>query len=67
MAVFAGITIAMMIAQRTFSRYHYLPWIALLSIGTGLGVDWASSPANFILIGYGLDYLLSLLHGMWSI
>ena len=37
-----------MIVQRTFSRYHYLPWIALLSIGTGLGIDWVLSSANFI-------------------
>ena len=46
--VFVGITIAMMVAQRTFSRYHYLPWIALLSIGAGFGVDWVTSSANFV-------------------
>ena len=37
--IFALVTIFMMIVQRTFSRYHYLPWIALLSTGAGLGAD----------------------------
>jgi len=45
---FTGITIAMMIIQRTFSRYHYLPWIALLSIGSGLGVNWILNSTSFI-------------------
>jgi tetratricopeptide (TPR) repeat protein len=40
---FIAVTVAMMIAQRTFSRYHYLPWIALLSVTSGLGLDWALS------------------------
>ncbi len=38
----------MMILQRTFSRYHYLPWIALLSIGSGLGIDLILSSTNYI-------------------
>ena len=45
---FTGVTIAMMIVQRTFSRYHYLPWIALLSIGSGLGINWILSSTGFI-------------------
>ena len=45
---FTGVTIAMMILQRTFSRYHYLPWIALLSIGSGLGIDLILSSTNYI-------------------
>ena len=48
LAVFTVVTLAMMIAQRTFSRYHYLPWIALLSVATGLGVNWILSEINFI-------------------
>lgn len=40
LVTFALVTITMMIVQRTFSRYHYLPWIALLSVTSGLGVDW---------------------------
>ena len=45
---FTAVTIAMMILQRTFSRYHYLPWIALLSIGSGLGIDLILNSASYI-------------------
>ena len=45
---FVGVTIVMMIVQRTFSRYHYLPWIALLSIGSGLGAGWILSSTSLI-------------------
>ena len=45
---FVGVTIVMMIVQRTFSRYHYLPWIALLSVGSGLGAGWILSSTSLI-------------------
>ena len=45
---FVGVTIVMMIIQRTFSRYHYLPWIALLSVGSGLGAGWILSSTSLI-------------------
>jgi tetratricopeptide (TPR) repeat protein len=60
LAFFVGVTIAMMIVQRTFSRYHYLPWIALLSIGTGLGIDWVLSSANFVSWLWGGLFVVSL-------
>ena len=65
--VFAGITIAMMIAQRTFSRYHYLPWIALLSAGAGLGVDWALSSTSFITWIWGALFAVSLAWNLKSL
>ena len=37
-----------MIVQRTFSRYHYLPWIALLSVGSGLGAGWILSSTSLV-------------------
>ncbi|MCH8156567.1 MAG: hypothetical protein IID18_02245, partial [Nitrospinae bacterium] len=46
LGVFAGVTLVMMVAQRTFSRYHYLPWIALLAVGSGLGIDWMMNTAS---------------------
>ena len=63
---FAGATIAMMIAQRTFSRYHYLPWIALLSITSGLGVDLAlnSSVATWL---WGSLFVFSLAWNLESL
>ena len=45
---FVGVTIVMMIVQRTFSRYHYLPWIALLSVGSGLGAGWILSSTSLV-------------------
>lgn len=37
---FTLITISMIVLQRAFSRYHYLPLYALLTLGCGLGTDW---------------------------
>ena len=40
LATFTLITLSNIVFQRAFSRYHYLPWFALLSLGCGLGMDW---------------------------
>jgi len=40
LAAFSLITLSNIVFQRAFSRYHYLPWFALLSLGCGLGLDW---------------------------
>jgi len=64
LAIFTGVTIAMMIAQQTFSRYHYLPWIVLLSIGAGFGVDWVLSSANFVSWLWAGLFLVSL---VWNL
>ncbi len=39
LAVFSLIVFSMIVFQRAFSRYHYLPLFALLSLGCGLGMD----------------------------
>jgi tetratricopeptide (TPR) repeat protein len=39
LTTFSFIVLSMIILQRAFSRYHYLPLFALLSFGCGLGVD----------------------------
>ena len=36
---FSLILISMIVFQRAFSRYHYLPLFALLSLGCGLGIE----------------------------
>ena len=40
LATFTLVTLSNIIFQRAFSRYHYLPWLALLSLGGGLGMHW---------------------------
>jgi len=40
LTAFTLITLSTIILQRAFSRYHYLPWFALLSAGCGLGMHW---------------------------
>lgn len=42
LGAFTAITLAMIVCQRGFSRYHYLPWISLLALGCGLGADLVS-------------------------
>lgn len=39
LTAFSIVLISMIIFQRAFSRYHYLPLFALLSLGCGLGLD----------------------------
>ncbi len=63
---FVGVTIAMMILQRTFSRYHYLPLIALLSVAAGLGADWALS-SNLITWLWGSLFVFSLAWNLESL
>ena len=40
LATFTLVTLGNIVFQRAFSRYHYLPWFALLSFGSGLGMHW---------------------------
>jgi GT2 family glycosyltransferase len=40
LTAFTLITLSNIVFQRAFSRYHYLPWFALLSLGCGLGMHW---------------------------
>ena len=41
LTIFTLVTLGYIVFQRAFSRYHYLPWFALLSFGSGLGMHWA--------------------------
>ncbi|MZH05366.1 MAG: glycosyltransferase [Nitrospinae bacterium] len=40
LATFIIVTLSNIVFQRAFSRYHYLPWLASLSLGSGLGMEW---------------------------
>ncbi|MEE2986690.1 MAG: hypothetical protein VX667_02755 [Nitrospinota bacterium] len=39
LGTFTMVTLSMIVFQRGFSRYHYLPWFTLLAFGCGLGLD----------------------------
>jgi tetratricopeptide (TPR) repeat protein len=45
LAAFTAVTLAMIVCQRAFSRYHYLPWISLLTLGCGLATDFVLQQA----------------------
>jgi tetratricopeptide (TPR) repeat protein len=40
LGAFTAVTLTMIVCQRAFSRYHYLPLLAWLTLGSGLGVDF---------------------------
>jgi tetratricopeptide (TPR) repeat protein len=40
LGAFTAVTLAMIVCQRAFSRYHYLPLLVWLTLGSGLGVDF---------------------------
>jgi tetratricopeptide (TPR) repeat protein len=63
---FTVATITMMIVQRTFSRYHYLPWIALLSIISGIGLDLAIN-SSLITWLWGSLFIFSLAWNLESL
>ena len=51
MACFTGATLAMIVFQRGFSRYHYLPWIAFLALPSGLAIHWAMQSGGMVAAG----------------
>lgn len=58
MAVLTGMTLFVLMAQRAFTRYHYTPLIAILTIATGLGL------AQLIELG---GWIGSLVISAWAI
>ncbi|MEK9628644.1 MAG: glycosyltransferase [Nitrospinota bacterium] len=60
LATFTFITLSNIVLQRAFSRYHYLPWFALLSLGNGLGVHWLMQQEPVMAISIAAIYLLVL-------
>jgi len=67
LSVFTLVTVVMMIIQRTFSRYHYLPWIALLSAGAGIGADWILNSANLSSLLWAALFIFSLAWNLESL
>jgi len=55
---FTAVTLAMIVCQRAFSRYHYLPWLVWLALGCGLAVDFVSQQEATVQIVSGLIFIL---------
>ena len=57
-SLLTGITLLVLFAQRAFSRYHYLPWLSLLSLTSALGLarlaEWEAPYAVPLLAFLGL-------------
>ena len=58
LTAFSLVLISMIVFQRAFSRYHYLPLFGLLALGCGLGVDAVltlePTSAGMILVGFAI-------------
>ena len=58
LTAFSLVLISMIVFQRAFSRYHYLPLFGLLALGCGLGVDAVLTLepilAGMILVGFAI-------------
>ena len=64
LSVFSLTLISMIVFQRAFSRYHYLPMFGLLSLGCGLGINFmvtlAPSTTAIILSGFAVFLIWNL-------
>jgi GT2 family glycosyltransferase/tetratricopeptide (TPR) repeat protein len=64
LVAFSLILLSMIVFQRAFSRYHYLPLFCLLSFGCGLGLDAVltiePTQANIIFAGFAALLLWNL-------
>ena len=65
-SVFTGVTLAMIVCQRGFSRYHYLPLIGWLALLSGIGLDWIlktdSTMAMALLFVFAANLVWNLSH-----
>lgn len=61
---FTVVTLAMIVCQRAFSRYHYLPWLAWLTFGCGLLVDFVLQQTTAIQV---VSFLLFSACTIWNI
>jgi tetratricopeptide (TPR) repeat protein/membrane protein implicated in regulation of membrane protease activity len=63
-AAFTVVTLAMIVCQRAFSRYHYLPWFAWLTLGCGLSIDFVLQQTATVQI---VSLLVFLACTIWNI
>ena len=61
---FTAVTLAMIVCQRAFSRYHYLPWLVWLALGCGLTVDFVLQQDATVQI---ISLLIFLTCATWNI
>lgn len=61
LTAFTLVTLCAIVAQRAFSRYHYLPWIALLSAASGLELDLIMHTNDASALGFAGVFALTLI------
>ncbi len=64
LGTFTAVTLAMIVCQRAFSRYHYLPWLVWLALGSGLAVDFVLQQDATVQIFFLLIFLIC---AIWNI
>jgi tetratricopeptide (TPR) repeat protein len=64
LGAFTAVTLAMIVCQRAFSRYHYLPWLGWLALGCGLLVDFILQQTATVQI---VSLLVFLASTIWNI
>ena len=64
LGAFTAVTLAMIVCQRAFSRYHYLPWLGWLALGSGLLVDFVLQQTATIQM---VTLLVFLASAIWNI
>ena len=67
LSAFTLITLSTIVLQRAFSRYHYLPWFALLSTGCGFGMHWVMQQKSSLSIIVSVIFLTLLIYNIRSL
>jgi len=64
LGAFTAVTLAMIVCQRAFSRYHYLPLLTWLTLGCGLAVDFVLQQEVMVQI---ISLLIFLTCAIWNV
>jgi len=64
LGAFTAVTLAMIVFQRAFSRYHYLPWLGWLALGCGLLVDFVLQQTATV---QTVSLLVFLTSAIWNV
>ena len=67
LSAFTLINLSTIVLQRAFSRYHYLPWFALLSTGCGFGMHWVMQQKSSLSIIVSVIFLTLLIYNIRSL
>ncbi len=65
--LFTAVTLSMIPFQKAFSRYHYIPLVCILAIGTGVGADWLAMKGGTFAIVAGLLFTASAAYSIFRL